>query len=43
MNGGLGVTGQQAAERCEEITADLICGGGVLVAPAADQIRRRIG
>ena len=43
MNGGLGVTGPQAAERYEDITADLISGGGVLVAPAADQIRRRIG
>ena len=43
MNGGLGVTGPQAAERCKDITEDLICGGGVLVAPAADQIRRRIG
>ena len=43
MNGGLGVTGPQAAERCEDITANLICGGGVLVGPAADQMRRRIG
>jgi len=43
MNGGLGVTGPQAAERCEDITEDWICGGGVLVAPAAGQIRRRIG
>ena len=43
MDGGLGVTGPQAAERCKDITADLIYGGGIHVAPAADQIRRRIG
>ena len=43
MNGGLGVTGPQAAERCEESSEDLICGSGVLVAPAAGQMRRRIG
>ena len=41
MNGGLRVTGPDPAERCGDISKDLLAGGGVLVAAPFSQIGRR--
>ena len=43
IDGGLGVASPQPAERCGDIAEDLICGSGVLVAPALGQMGLFIG
>ena len=42
MDGSLGVTAPYPADRCGDISKDLIAGGGVLVAPPFGKIRRFI-